>query len=92
MRRLSQREHVLLIIAVLIAAGFGYSVFRVRPAHERVARIETRAALFRDRLQNAQWPREQDPAPLSAALQRLTSELEADRAELKRLEALQEEF
>jgi len=87
MRSLNRREHVLLLIAVLIAAGMGYSALRVRPADARLARIETRTALFRDRLKNAEWPKAEDPEALSAVLSRLTSELEADRNHLADLEA-----
>lgn len=87
MRRLSRREHVLLLLAGLVAVGFGYSILRVRPANARRARIETRTSVFRKRLKDARWPRSADPEVLGATLARLTAELEDDRKQLQRLEA-----
>jgi hypothetical protein len=81
-RGLSTREHALLLAALVVVVGVGFLLFRSRPRHQQLARLEFATEQARERYRTTRWPASAgDPASLRRALtelQRRIGEQETD--------------
>lgn len=86
--RLTTREHVLLVAAMLAAALMGYWLFRYRPAVATIRELSQKAQQAREQVQQVQWPAAPttEPAQLQSQLARAEEKLADARTRLALLE------
>ncbi|MHC4932684.1 MAG: hypothetical protein ACYTGV_10900 [Planctomycetota bacterium] len=88
MRRLTPREHALLIAALLVVVAMGFGLFRVRPKGAAAGRVDQEAEIARTRLAGVNWPRPSgEPEPLERELSELRRQAAEYEAALKLQEA-----
>jgi len=82
-RRMSKREHLLLVAAVAAAAITTFHHLRLRPAREKLALLSAETGRYAERLAEARWPRPpEDPKRLAARRDAVRREVEAARQTL----------
>jgi hypothetical protein len=87
MRRLSPREHLLLLLACAVALGTAVYFPRIRPARLRTAALQEQRARIEQEVGQVRWPRvPDDPGRLALRRDALRAEVAAAREALARAE------
>lgn len=87
MRRISRREHVLLAVALAVAAATAVYFPRVRPARLRIEALDEQRVQAEQQIREVRWPRTpEDPGRLVAKRDALRAEVAAARDALRRAE------
>lgn len=87
MRRISRREHVMLAVAIAVAAAVGVYLPRVRPARMRIEALHEQRVQAEEQLRQVRWPRApEDPERLAARRDALRAEVLAAKVSLERAE------
>jgi len=87
-RRITRREHLLLLSAIAIAATTAFHHARFRPARARTSTLRAETARYAERLNEVKWPRPpEDPVRLAKRRDAARREVEAAREALTRVEA-----
>ena len=88
MRGLSTREHVLLLAALVVVVGIGFLLFRSRPRHQELGRLEYATEQARERYRTTRWPASAgDPESLRRELAELQERIAGKEAALRAHEA-----
>jgi hypothetical protein len=100
-KRLTRRERILLLVAFVVAVGFGYWALRLRPLAKELERLDRGVATARARVENVQWPKVHGDVPaldrelgvleeVNAAAARTLAELERRFVSVAAPEALED--
>jgi hypothetical protein len=88
MRGLSNREHVLLILAMVVAVTIAFLLFRLRPRRQELERLTFATQQAEQRYESTRWPAAgSDPEPLREALREQKERISEQEAALRRHEA-----